>query len=80
MANIYMTRENSDPVPQYPLPAGFEIRPLPADGMGIWQRVMLDTGFTHQDVEGAFERDFARHAYGRSRTAASSGSPCATGD
>jgi hypothetical protein len=61
MANIYMTRKNSDPVPQYPLPAGFEIRPLPADGMGIWQRVMLDTGFTHQDVEGAFERDFARH-------------------
>ena len=60
MANIYMTRENRDPVPQHPLPAGFEIRPLPADGKEIWRQVMLDTGFTRQDVEGAFESDFAR--------------------
>lgn len=58
MINIYMTRENGEPVPQYPLPAGFESRPLPADGKGIWQQAMLDIGFTRQDIDGAFERDF----------------------
>jgi ribosomal protein S18 acetylase RimI-like enzyme len=56
---IYMTRENGDPVPQYPLPAGYELKPLPAGGKAIWRQVMLDTGFSGQDIEGAFERDFA---------------------
>lgn len=57
--NIYMIRENGAPIPQYPLPEGYVIEPLGPDEGDKWEQVLLDTGFSEQDLSGGFENAFA---------------------
>jgi GNAT superfamily N-acetyltransferase len=59
--NLSMIRKNGAPVPQYELPQGFAIKPLMPDEGQKYEKVLIDAGFTTQEINGLFERDFAPH-------------------
>ena len=62
MVNLIMVRENGAPVPQYNLPEGYEIQPLGVDEGIKWEQVLLDAGFSRQDIGGVFDKEFAPHS------------------